>query len=140
MALTQAFYKDINTNNVLGIHIMMVDSLLVDLSFKEFEEMKKVAERNINIEDLYDKHDGNINNDKKMWNEDYLCKVQVQILDNFSRERLKHLKEVVRYLYPCPVEESKPSKSSANRNKDRNHQKKKGIIQGVFEWLSSHRQ
>lgn len=35
-----------------------------------------------------------------LWNDDYMDKVMVKVLSNFSHERIDHLKEVVRYLRP----------------------------------------
>jgi len=78
---------------------MMKNSLLVDHSFAEFDEMTKIAG---NMPGLYDTHDGReLNGDKSAWNDDYMNKLMVQVVGNFSHERLDHLKEVVRYLRPA---------------------------------------
>ena len=107
MALTKTFYNAVASNDVLGIRIMMEDSLLVELSFKEYETMVETA-RNVN--GLYDKHDGKeLNQDKSTWNDDYMNKLKVEVVDNFSHERLEHLKQVIRHLYPYT-----PPKSCAN--------------------------
>lgn len=99
MALTNAFYQAVETGNVLRIRIMMKDSLLVDPSFEEFLEMEKIAS---GVENLYDKHDEKpFIVDKAFWNDDYMNKLMVKVLRNFSHERIDHIKEVVRYLRPC---------------------------------------
>ena len=98
MALTNAFYQAVETKNILRIRIMMKDSLLVDLTFKEFSEMEKVASC---VENLYDKYDEKpFIVDKALWNDDYMNKLMVKVLRNFSHERISHLKDVVRYLRP----------------------------------------
>lgn len=37
--------------------------------------------------------------DKDNWNKDYMNGLMVQVVYNFSHERIKHLKEVVTYVY-----------------------------------------
>ena len=98
MALTNAFYEAVQSGNVRRVGIMMQDSLLVDPTFTEFNAMEKAAS---SMAGLYDEHDGKeLIEDRNLWNDDYMDKVMVKILSNFSHERIDHLKEVVRYLRP----------------------------------------
>lgn len=98
MALTNAFYEAVQSGNVRRVRIMMKNSLLVDPTFEEFQAMEKAAAA---MECLYDEHDGKeFNDDRDSWNDEYMNKVMVKVLSNFSHERLEHLKEVVRHLRP----------------------------------------
>lgn len=98
MALTNAFFDAINNENVRRVRIMMKDSLLVDPSFKEFKEMETAATK---VPGLYDVHDGReFVNDESAWNDDYMNKQMVQLIGNFSHERIEHLKDVIRVLRP----------------------------------------
>lgn len=98
MALTNAFYEAVQSGNVRRVRIMMQDSLLIDPTFVEFNAMEKAA---ASMAGLYDKHDGKeFIEDRNLWNDDYMDKVMVKVLSNFSHERLDHLKEVVHYLRP----------------------------------------
>ena len=98
MALTKAFFEAVDTGNIRRVRIMMKNSLLVDQSFAEFTEMEKASE---SMNGLYDLHDGReLINDKSKWNDDYMDKIMVQVVSNFSHERLTHLKEVIQYLNP----------------------------------------
>lgn len=98
MALTNAFYEAVKSGNVRRVRIMMQDSLLVDPTFTEFNAMEKAA---ASMAGLYDEHDGKeFVEDRTLWNDDYMDKVMVKVLSNFSHERIEHLKEVVRYLRP----------------------------------------
>ncbi|EOU1756098.1 hypothetical protein QTH34_02095 [Clostridium perfringens] len=98
MALTNAFNEAVNSNNVRRVRIMMKDSLLVDPKFNLFKEMDTVASK---MQGLYQEHDGRaFNLDKSTWNKDYMNKLMVQVVSNFSHERVNHLKDVVRYLNP----------------------------------------
>ena len=98
MAMTNAFFDAINAENITRIRIMMKNSLLVDPSFKEFQEMEKAAAK---VNGLYDVHDGSIFiSDSLEWNDDYMNEQMVQVVDNFSHERIEHLKDVIRVLRP----------------------------------------
>lgn len=104
MALTNTFYEALQAGNVLRIRIMMKDSLLFDPTFATFFAMEKET---LSMKGLYDEHDGKeLIEDRKLWNDDYMNKVMVEVLYNFSHERIEHLKEVVRFLRP--VQENVP--------------------------------
>lgn len=92
----EAFIKAVNNKNIRSIRIMMKNSLLVDLTYKEFDAMDKMAS---SIPGLYDKHDGKeLIEDKSKWDEHYVSRLMTQVISNFSHERVDHLKDVVRYL------------------------------------------
>lgn len=115
MALTQAFYDAVNSGNVRKVRIMMKNSLLFDPSFEQFNEMEREAKRRLN--NLYEKHDGRtFNNDKNSWNDDYMNQLMVQVISNFSHERVEHLKEVVRTLRPDFKKPSENSRRTENTN------------------------
>ncbi len=96
--LAESFYEAVNSGNVRKLRIMMKDSLLVDPTFKELNEMETAAAM---VPGLYDEHDGEpFVLDRIDWNDDYLNKQKVQLIYNFSHERLNHLKEVVHVLRP----------------------------------------
>lgn len=107
MAITNAFREAVADNKVRSIRIMMEDSLLVDNTFAEFDEMADLSKH---VPGLYDEHDGReFIEDKNAWDDDYMDKLMVQVVNNFSHERLNHLKEVVRYLRPVQAASSKTS-------------------------------
>ena len=98
MALPEAFYEAVNNGDILGVRIMMKNSLLFDRTFAQFSEMEKEAAK---MNGLYDVHDGReLITDKSKWDDNYMNLLMVQVTKNFSHERLNHLKEVVRYLRP----------------------------------------
>lgn len=98
MAITNSFRNAVATGDIRGIRIMMKDSLLVDPTFTEFAEMGSLTQ---SILGLYDPHDGReFESDKSAWNDDYMNKLMVQVVGNFSHERITHLEDVVRYLRP----------------------------------------
>ncbi len=125
MALTKAFYDAVNSGNKRMVRIMMEDSLLVDLSFEQFKQMEAAAS---GMKGLYEEHDGrSLNRDKSTWDDDYMNKIMVQVITNFSHERVEHLKEVVRYLRPVP--EKGQACSNAQTNKDIGRKSSSGLHQ-----------
>lgn len=98
MAVTENFKSKVKEGNVRSIRIMMKDSLLIDPTFEDFNKMEILAR---NVPGLYDVHDGQeLIEDRTVWNDDYMNKLMVQVVGNFSHERIAHLKEVVKYLRP----------------------------------------
>lgn len=117
MLLSNAFYESVSNGNVRRVRIMMKDSLLVDPSFARFSEMERVAR---NLEGLYDQHDGKtFIIDPSQWNDDYMNKLMVEVVLNFSHERINHLKDVVHYLRPVTKNDSANSSTNGvNRKHD----------------------
>lgn len=120
MALTNAFYEAVQSGNVRRVRIMMKNSLLVDPTFEEFRMMEKAASSMV---ELYDEHDGKeFNDDKSFWNDEYMNEILVKVLSNFSRERIAHLKEVIRYLRPVTKNvPSEQEKSHCNSKRSSTH-------------------
>lgn len=101
MALTSSFYEAVKSENVTRVRIMMKDSLLIDPSFAQFDQMNQAAS---GMQGLYEEHDGReLNTDKSTWDDSYMNKLMVQVVSNFSHERVEHLKKVVRYLRSNPA-------------------------------------
>lgn len=124
MALTNTFYKMVKEGNVLNVRIMMKDSLLVDRTFTDFNNMEKASGSMVG---LYDKHDGReFIPDAAQWNDDYMNKLMVQVVNNFSHERIDHLKEVVKYLRPVAKAEQSSHPSSATNNMRQTHSSTSG--------------
>lgn len=119
MTITNSFKEAVSSGNVIGIRIMMKDSLLVDPTFAEFNEMSRLASK---VRGLYDIHDGReLQSDISTWNDDYMNRLMVQVVDNFSKERLDHLKAVVKHLRPVTTRSqpqstaSRPSSSASGQ-------------------------
>lgn len=111
MAVTNAFHEAVSAGNLRRVRIMMKDSLLLDPTFKTFRDMEATAK---SLSDLYEPHDGReFKLDKSEWNDDYMNDLQVQVISNFSRKRVQHLQDVVRYLRPMPEPAHRPASSSS---------------------------
>ena len=107
MAVTNAFHEAVSAGNLRRVRIMMKDSLLLDSTFRTFKEMEAAAK---SLPGLYEPHDGReFKLDKNEWNDDYMNDIQVQVISNFSHERVQHLQDVVRCLRPAPASTHHPS-------------------------------
>jgi len=104
MALTNAFKNVVAEKNKTRMRIMIKDSMIIDPTFKLFDEMIQYAQER--IEDLYDKHDNEVlDQDPRHWTKDYMNSQFVAVVYNFSKERLDLLKKIVTYLYQDKIHE-----------------------------------
>ena len=106
MAITNSFRNAVTSGDVQGLRIMMKDSLLVDPTFDEFEKMNNLAR---GVTGLFDPHDGReFEINQSLWDDNYMNKLMVQVVGNFSHERVNHLKDVVRHLRPATKRQQPP--------------------------------
>lgn len=123
MAITNAFNKAITEGNIRQIRIMLKDSLLVDPTFGRYNEMEKLAST---IPGIYDEHDGRpFKSLSSEWSDSYMDSLMVQVVGNFSHERVEHLKDVIRTLRP--VCNSKSCMTSKDITKNISHKAEKNI-------------
>lgn len=98
MALSNEFIQAVKNNKKISVKIMLKDILIIDPTFKKFDEMIIYAKNNIN--NLVEDHNGEIlKYDEKNWNKDYMNKQLVLLVNNFSEERLELLKKIIQKLY-----------------------------------------
>lgn len=95
----------------------------------EIIDAVKYVEKSLTVEeynDLWEPYDGiKLESDKSKWNKYYFASVEVDLADNFSKERFKHILEVGRHVYGTTnpptqnisTNQIKPHKSKGN-NKD----------------------
>lgn len=95
-SLTEEFRNAVSAKNVRLIRIMMKDSLLIDKTFHLFREMASAAKK---VDGLYDKHDGKPFKPESEWDIDYMNRQMVEVILNFSHERIEHLKKIIEKLY-----------------------------------------
>lgn len=88
------FKKAVSERNLLLTRIMLKDSFVLDPTFAQFEEMLDYAM--LYFPDLFVPFDGgSLENDASKWDEALMNKELVQLVSNFSEERVDHLKMVV---------------------------------------------
>lgn len=96
MALTREFVEAVSQGNRLRVRIMLKDSLLVDTSFEQFNEMIRYAEPR--IKDLWISND----EDDEVFSQspDGLNTILVGLVNSFSKRRVTYLKELISHMYP----------------------------------------
>ena len=98
MAITNEFVEAVQSENIMRVRIMLKDSLLLDPTSGQFQEMEQYAMKQLG--NIYTEHDGEkLNFDVTSWNEDYLNQQMVAVIGCFSKERVELLKSMVRFLY-----------------------------------------
>lgn len=107
MAITKEFADAVQAKKLLRIRIMMKDSLLVDPSAAQFDEMERYASSRVG--NLYAEDDNAVLNfDVTAWNEDYLNQQMVAVVNSFTKKRVELLKRMVRYLYKDRIISAEP--------------------------------
>ncbi|MFE8697679.1 hypothetical protein ACFYKT_15175 [Cytobacillus sp. FJAT-53684] len=65
------------------------------------------------MKELYDDHDGRVlNYEKSSWTDHYMNELMVQVVGNFSRDRIDLLKKVVRHNRPVAISSQGASRAS----------------------------
>ena len=113
MSISAEFKEAISEKDKTLVRIMLKDSLLLDKTFKDFDDMSKYALEN-GLSDLYDKHNSKVFLDESQWTEDYLNEEKGSVVRNFSKERIEVLKQIINKLYP----QVKEDKSCINFHKN----------------------
>lgn len=97
---TKEFKQSVEANDVLAVKIMLKDMLIIDLTFKEFDEMAKYAETRLTTP-LWEEFEPTLSDHSEDDSlEDELDMEMVLLIENFSRERVKKIKGILEKLYP----------------------------------------
>lgn len=115
--LTNKFKEAVMALDIARVRMMMKNSLTMDVTFRQFQEMLDYAVAR--IPGLIEVHDGTKFEGKTTWNEEYASDIKADLIDNFSSERIKHIKEVQNFVYKDKrlVEEEHPSIGGALSNR-----------------------
>lgn len=117
MSLNTEFLNAVNSRDVMQIRIMIMTSLIKDLTIHDFDEQLSYAEAHIN--DLYDEHDGEVfSNDTSTWNKSLLDEQIAKSYLNFSKERVQFTKKIVRYVFPKEAEAADQNEFVKSHSKD----------------------
>lgn len=92
--LSPEFNSALKSGNLLRTRIMLKDSLIVDPTFTQFNEMLAYARRD--LPGVVVPHDGEaLENDRSKWTKDLMNMELVEIVNNFSDVRIEHLKKII---------------------------------------------
>lgn len=98
MAITNEFKEAVDAGKKIRVRIMLKDIMLVDPTMRQFDEMMSYALGK--IPNLYDEHDDEeLKYDSSKWDEAYLNSQMVTVVNNFSKERIELLRNMVKHIY-----------------------------------------
>ena len=105
MAISPEFISAVQDHDLLRTRIMLKDSMLMDLTMRDFEERLAYAESKLS--DLYEDYDGGpLPNDISVWNRELLDDQVVALINNFSKQRVSFLKKLVRHVFSTNAQEA----------------------------------
>lgn len=98
---SEEFKKDIEEKNITHIRAELVTIAHEDRGFytTQFDDALAYVET-AHIEGLFVPFNGETFKPKEEWNRNYWTYLVSSLMDNFCKERINHLKEVGRYVYP----------------------------------------
>ena len=97
MAVSKELIEAVESNDILGVRLILKNSLILDPSGNSFSEMLEYTSSKIS--DLFVTHDGELFKDKNEWNKDYYNEQTVKVVNNFSVERVELLKNMAKMLF-----------------------------------------
>ncbi len=108
--ISPEFNSAIKAGNLLRVRIMLKDSLIVDPTFAQFNEMFVYAEKR--LPELLEPYDNDIlENDSSKWDKDLMNMELVKIVNNFSQMRIDHLKSVIKIVLADKIRYAKTVKT-----------------------------
>ncbi|QWH39343.1 hypothetical protein EXW53_21680 [Bacillus mycoides] len=118
--ITEQFKAAVRSKDVERVKIMLKNSLMQDLTFNQFKKMLDYTLKF--LPNIIEEHDGEIFKSKSDWTKQYASAIKSDLVDNFSAERIEHIKEVQRFSYadsnsnqkasPIPKNDRQPSDES----------------------------
>lgn len=97
--VSEEFRKNVETGNVVTVRSALVDYLIIDTSFQQFDEALDYAGQYMSVVEP-DNGQQQFELFKGKWDEAYLSKQKVALMINFSKEKIEHIKQVIRNVLP----------------------------------------
>ncbi|MGG3449765.1 hypothetical protein [Domibacillus aminovorans] len=103
--ISEQFKVAVQSKEIEKVKIMLKNSLTMDLTFNQFKEMLDYALKY--FPNIIEKHEGEKFESKDNWDKEYASSIKVDLVDNFSAERIEHIKEVQTYVYADEIARKK---------------------------------
>lgn len=117
MSISKEFMDAVAAGDELLTRIILSNYMIVDPSFREFDESLKYAVESMN--NLIVPHDGEeLVYDVTAWTKEYLDKECNILVNNFSRERIELLRQMCGHIYGTENEPEPPSDGPDVKPKD----------------------
>jgi predicted metalloprotease len=122
MHINKTIEEAVKNNDLKTIYSSLYTILLSDPGFStsKFDDAMKYVKNN-EIDGFIQKHNGVIFEAEEKWSEEYWDKVASELIDNFSMERINHLKDISKKLYPnkeddLNIEQKKTQEQSSSKS------------------------
>lgn len=102
MKIAKEFEDAVRDHDLTTVRIMIADRFLIDPTLEELNVYIDNAEKELS--DLYEEHDGEKFKEAD-WDKDYMNEQFNNLMYNFSKERIAHLKRVCKSIYSEKIEE-----------------------------------
>lgn len=116
--VSEEFRKNVESGDAVTVRSALVDYLIIDTTFGQFDEALAYAEKYMSIVEDDDGQQDYILDDS-LWNESYLNKQKVALMVNFSEKRIKHVKKVVQTVLAPSGKIKKSNKEAARSESNR---------------------
>ena len=114
---------------------MLKDSLIIDPTFSQFNEMLAFAKRE--LPDLLQPYDDKfLESDRSKWNKDLMNEELVAIRNNFSEMRIEHLKKVIGVVFASEIKKAKEAASSKAKQQQQKTDQKANIRKTSFTQIA----
>lgn len=115
--ITQEFKNAVIQRNLLRTRIMLKDSLVVDPTLRQFDEMFSYAKAK--IPEIIVPFDGDsFEEDSSKWTQETMNMELVQLVSNFSNIRIEHLKKVVSKVLAKTARAASPNSRPSHSSRD----------------------
>ena len=90
--ISEEFKRNVESGDVVTVRSALVDYLIIDRTFKMFDEALTYASQRLDLIQPFDSDA--LVFDSTQWDETYLNEQKVALMVNFSTERINHIKEL----------------------------------------------
>lgn len=109
--ISKEFLENVESGDLMTVRSALLDDLIIDRTFRTFDEDFHVANERLNILVPYDGEP--YETDAGKWDKEYLNQQKVALMVNFSEKRIAHLKDVIAKV--MPPDEEKKNRTVASR-------------------------
>lgn len=115
--VSEEFKRNVESKDVVTVRSALVDYLIIDTTFRKFDEALDYAEKNLGvIEPPQSGETSDFEKNSDAWNESYLNKQKVALMVYFSQARINHLKDVITKVLGAEASKSKAVSGDANKD------------------------
>lgn len=136
------FKSAVEDRNLLRIRIMLKDSLVIDPTFVQFDELFAYAR--MKLPDIVEPFDGEILvNDSSMWNRTEMDRQLVKLVNNFSEKRIQYVKAIVSKVCESDIKKIQAKKQTVCKTKDfsgTSDKEKTSVVDSFFSTRKENRQ